>query len=86
MLKPSLERRLELGFAAEELDAARSVVLACAAALASVARVDVDRVLKAVVVLAEGDLERLRHFAVQAQTDYRDVLYWSETPPEPGSG
>jgi hypothetical protein len=38
-----------------------------------------DRVLRAVLTLSEGDLDRLRHNAEVADTDPRDVLYWSET-------
>ncbi len=39
-----------------------------------------DRVLRAVLTLSEGDLDRLRHYAEVADTDPRDVLYWAETP------
>lgn len=39
-----------------------------------------DRVLRAVLILSEGDFERLRHYSEVAETDYRDVLYWAETP------
>jgi hypothetical protein len=42
-----------------------------------------DRVLRAVLTLSEGDLERLRYYAEVAETDYRDVLYWAETPRQP---
>jgi len=38
------------------------------------------RVQRATVSLSEGDLSRLRHFVAVAKTDYRDVLFWAETP------
>ena len=34
-----------------------------------------DRILRAVLTLADGDLERLRHYAAIAETDHRDVLF-----------
>ena len=42
-----------------------------------------DRVRRAILALAAGDLARLRHFAEQAHQDYRDVLYWAEYPRDP---
>ncbi len=39
-----------------------------------------DRVRRAIVSLSGGDLDRLRHFVARAKTDYRDVLFWAETP------
>lgn len=36
------------------------------------------RVVRAVIFLSEGDVEKLRHNVHQAVMDYRDVLYWSE--------
>jgi len=41
-----------------------------------------DRVLLAIITLSDGDLERLAHFCDQATVDFRDVLYWAETPTE----
>jgi len=38
------------------------------------------RVLQAVVILSEGDLERLRHFVGVAVVDFRDVLFWAYEP------
>jgi hypothetical protein len=32
--------------------------------------------------LAKGDFSLLGHYTEQARTDYRDVLYWAEYPPE----
>jgi hypothetical protein len=42
-----------------------------------------ERVRRAVLTLADGDIGRLRHFIDVAQQDYRDVLYWAEYPREP---
>ncbi len=36
-----------------------------------------DRVRLAVVLLSEGRLDRLRHFAREATLDSRDVPYWA---------
>jgi hypothetical protein len=40
-----------------------------------------DRVRRAVLMLSQGDLGRLRHFVDRAHQDYRDVLMWAEYPP-----
>lgn len=42
------------------------------------------RVHRAVLALAEGDIDKLLHFARVAQIDWRDVIYWAETPRQPG--
>ena len=39
-----------------------------------------ERVRRAVLKLADGDLRRLRHFTERAQQDFRDVLFWAENP------
>lgn len=36
------------------------------------------RVVRSVVHLAEGNVDRLLHFIGCATTDYRDVIYWAE--------
>jgi hypothetical protein len=36
------------------------------------------RVVRCVVHLAEGKVDRLLHFIGCATTDYRDVIYWAE--------
>ena len=41
---------------------------------------DSERVQRAVVQLAEGDIDRFLHFAGRAQQDYRDVIFWAEEP------
>ena len=38
------------------------------------------RVQLAVLKLSQGDLGKLRHYVEVARTDYRDVLFWAETP------
>jgi hypothetical protein len=37
-----------------------------------------DRVIRCVLVLAQGNHELLRHYVHQAVDDYRDVIYWAE--------
>jgi len=37
-----------------------------------------DRVIRAVLLLSEGSLSKLRHFLGEALMDYRDILYWAE--------
>ena len=39
-----------------------------------------ERVQMAILKLAGGDGERLRHYVKNAQEDYRDVLAWAEYP------
>ena len=46
--------------------------------------VAVDRILLAVVSLASGDLDALKHYSERALADWRDVLYWYEHPRDPG--
>lgn len=38
------------------------------------------RVQLAVLKLSQGDLRKLQEFIEVARTDYRDVLFWAETP------
>jgi hypothetical protein len=40
-----------------------------------------EQVLLAVLILAEGDLGRLGHYAARARSDWRDVLVWAFTDP-----
>ena len=42
-----------------------------------------ERVQRAILMLAKGDLGKLRHFTDAAKKDYRDVLMWAEYPPTP---
>jgi hypothetical protein len=42
-----------------------------------------ERVLLAILTLAQGNLDTLRHYADIARSDWRDVLYWTEHPPDP---
>ncbi|MCA1667092.1 MAG: hypothetical protein LC793_06780, partial [Thermomicrobia bacterium] len=41
------------------------------------------RVQIAILKLSDGDLTKLRHNTEVAIQDYRDVLWWSDTPIEP---
>jgi hypothetical protein len=60
----------------------------CEAATAAIRRLDdlrlanadlqsLERIQAAVVVLSNGDLEQLEHYAALAETDWRDVLVFS---------
>jgi hypothetical protein len=42
-----------------------------------------ERVLLAVLHLADRDLMRLAHYASAARADFRDVIFWASTPREP---
>jgi hypothetical protein len=37
-----------------------------------------DRVIRCIVYLASGDLEKLRHYTECADRDFRDVIWWAE--------
>jgi hypothetical protein len=39
---------------------------------------ELDRVLRCVLYLAEGKVERLAQMADAARSDYRDVIWWAE--------
>lgn len=39
-----------------------------------------ERVLLAIVGLADGDVSQIAHYCQAAIEDWRDVLYWWETP------
>src|SRR6266850_6116422 len=41
-----------------------------------------DRVQLAILNLSEGDPAKLRYFVDIAKHDYRDVLFWSDSPEE----
>jgi hypothetical protein len=45
-----------------------------------------ERVQVAILKLSNGDFARLRHNVEVARRDYRDVLWWSDTPVSPDSG
>jgi hypothetical protein len=38
------------------------------------------RVKLAILKLAAGDVQKIRHYVAAASTDYRDVLAWAEYP------
>jgi hypothetical protein len=70
---PEVEAQLATTFPADLADQARGILGPSRD----------DRVRRAILTLSKGDLERLRHFAKSAEADYRDVLYWAETPRQP---
>jgi hypothetical protein len=37
-----------------------------------------DRITRAIVYLAEGNLNKLKHFIRVAQMDHKDILFWAE--------
>jgi predicted Fe-Mo cluster-binding NifX family protein len=41
-----------------------------------------ERVQLAILKLSEGNEEKLREFVTVAKRDYRDVLFWAESPAE----
>lgn len=41
-----------------------------------------ERVIRAVLTLSEGSLDRLQHFTDVAAIDWRDVVHWAEVPIE----
>jgi hypothetical protein len=65
-----VEAQLVGAFPADVVDEARGILNPSQA----------DRVLRAILTLSEGDLERLRHYPEVAETGNREVLYWAETP------
>ena len=69
-MEEDLKARLDADFG----DGAASV----ANLLSTYAGPEPTRVLRCVVVLAERDAERIRHFVEAAKEDYRDVIYWAE--------
>lgn len=42
--------------------------------------VEEDRVRRAVLLLAKGDLVTLEHYVEVAKVDFRDLLFWAEQP------
>src|SRR2546423_14306396 len=41
-----------------------------------------ERVQLAILILSDGNEEKLREFITVAKRDYRDVLFWAENPEE----
>lgn len=41
-----------------------------------------ERVQRAILMLADGDVDKLLSYTLAAKHDYRDVLWWAEYPPE----
>jgi hypothetical protein len=74
-----IEARLECEFAEPALSTARGVL----------ARIpdQSPRILRCVLHLAGGSLDRVFHFAEAARLDFRDVIYWAEyeEPDSPGA-
>jgi hypothetical protein len=41
-----------------------------------------ERVQRAILMLADGDVDKLLSYTLAAKHDYRDVLWWAEYPPD----
>jgi hypothetical protein len=74
---PAIDQALEQGFSPLEIPRAREALPVedqfsrgspC------------EPIIIAVIQLASGDLAKLQHFADAATKDWRDVLYWAQTP------
>ncbi len=69
MLLTDISRAIERQYAGEQLSARRIV--------AEIERLG-PRVVRCVIYLARGDLQRLRYYTQQALLDPRDVMHWAE--------
>lgn len=49
-------------------------------------RREAARIRLAILVLADGDLAEVARLVAAANADYRDLLYWAESPEESGAG
>ncbi len=74
ILAPDIAARVDGDFRVDERNEAKQVL----ARLHGECERESDRVLRCVVFLSEGSLQRLAHNAEQARQDYRDVIYWAE--------
>lgn len=73
-----VERALRDSFG-DDAERARALLPACAELALTP---PCERVLLAVIGLADGDTGRLEYFAAASRADWRDVLYWWEAPEE----
>jgi hypothetical protein len=74
-LPPSIVGRVRREFHAEDQQAVLKA-LSCYGAQSH--EREKERVLRAVLYLADGDKEAVNHLVEQARRDYRDVLLWAE--------
>lgn len=74
-LPPDVDAELERSFRDPERDQARAL-------LPSEDEIGdgYERILLAILALAEGSLSALAHYSQSARDDWRDVLYWHEHP------
>ena len=72
-----IERIIARDFAAAEVECAAAILTGYCSDNSDSAQ---NRVRMAALRLAEGNIERLRHFVECANEDYRDVLAWAEYP------
>jgi len=71
---PDIEQRIDRDFSGDNRSLARHVL----AQWRGASERPSDRLLRCVLLLASGDVQKLRHFVEQGQLDYRDVIYWAE--------
>ena len=71
VLEPDILERIRGDFAAEEIAPA-------IAAVGTYSGPEISRVLRCVLYLSEGALEKLKHFLAVAQLDHRDVIVFAE--------
>jgi hypothetical protein len=75
-LPPVVSAELERCFSEAEISDARKVLPSAQ----ELPQAPYERTLVAILSLAGGDLAALSHFSRRAREDWRDVLYWHETP------
>ena len=74
-LSSRLEARVRRDFRSGEAELVRARLVTLQLALAE--KQSLERIQAAVVLLADGDLDKLRAAAERAERDWRDVLVWS---------
>jgi hypothetical protein len=74
-MQPDIDRYIVTTFDAPVLDEARGLLRELNELLGSG---DHSKVLRRVLFLANGDLDKLWHYTGAAMSDWRDVIYWAE--------
>ena len=69
-IPPDLVAEVERHYGANDVTSVRSLL----------SELHSERVQRAVLHLADGDIDRFLHFVSRAQEDYRDVIFWAEEP------
>lgn len=71
-MAPDIEQRIEADFGPGALNGIAPVLAPLFESSGG------ERIARCVLILAAGDIAKLRHFATQARQDFRDVIYWAE--------